>query len=184
MFFVEYQTPFIGKLVLVACDDGLTDCWFERDRFSASHSLGGYKRNGHSPVLEQAIEWLDRYFEGDRPSLWELPLVPKGTEFQLLVREAMLEIPYGETRTYGWIARRIEEKTGKPRSARAVGGAVGRNPLGLIVPCHRVMGAGGNLTGFGGGLSTKIRLLEHEGVDMSGFHMPKVIPNWNDQLDS
>lgn len=184
MFFTEYQTPLIGKLILAASADGLTDCWFEHDRFSKNRSLDGYERNGRFPVLVQVTEWLDRYFAGDKPSPRELLLVPKGTEFQLLVREAMLDIPYGETRTYGWIAQRIEEKTGKPRSARAVGGAVGRNPLGLIVPCHRVMGAGGNLTGFGGGLSTKARLLEHEGVDMSGFHMPKAIPSWNAQLDS
>lgn len=184
MFFTEYQTPIIGKIFLVGSDEGLSDCWFERDRFSDKRSLGGLEQGDGCPVFAQAVEWLDRYFSGDKPLPQELPLLAKGTHFQLLVREAMLEIPYGQTRTYGWIAQRIAEKTGKPRSARAVGGAVGRNPLGLIVPCHRVMGAGGNLTGFGGGLSTKIKLLEHEGVDMSAFHMPKNVPSWNDSLDS
>ena len=94
------------------------------------------------------------------------------TPFQLAVRKAMLDIPYGATATYGDIARRLEAETGRRQSSRAVGGAVGRNPLCIIVPCHRVVGAHGNLTGFGGGIDAKVALLEHEGVDTSAFTRP------------
>ena len=85
----------------------------------------------------------------------------------------MLDIPYGTTTTYGAIAKRLERETGRRQSARAVGGAVGHNPLCIIAPCHRVVGSDGSLTGFGGGIDMKVKLLEHEGVDMDGFYRPK-----------
>ena len=179
MLFTEYDTPIIGRLFLVSDGEGLVECMFEHDRYLAAEKLKDFQRDDRLGLFRQVVDWFDRYFAGERPLPSELALAKSGTEFQMLVRAAMLEIPYGETRTYGWIAERIEEATGKPRSARAVGGAVGRNPLSIIVPCHRVMGAGGNLTGFGGGIATKARLLEHEGVDMSKLHMPKHIPSWN-----
>ena len=183
MYICEYQTPIIGKLILASDGEGLCDCWFENDRFCDREKFCETACRDDLSVFTQARKWLDRYFAKEEPSARELPLAPQGTEFQMLVREAMLEIPYGQTRTYGQLAKAIEERTGKPRSARAVGGAVGRNPLCLIVPCHRVMGAGGNLTGFGGGIATKIRLLEHEGVDVSAFHMPRKVPTWNDAIE-
>ncbi len=114
------------------------------------------------PVFGRARAWLDRYFAGDAPDPRELPLAARATDFQMRVREAMLDIPYGQTTTYGAIARRLERETGRRQSARAVGGAAGRNPLCLIVPCHRVVGANGSLTGFGGGIDMKVKLLEHE----------------------
>lgn len=183
MFYTEYETPIIGKLFLVSDGDGLVECLFEHDRFLATEKVADYRHDRELTLFKKAGEWFDRYFAGERPLPEELLLVESGTEFQMLVREAMLQIPYGQTKTYGWIAQAIEEATGKPRSARAVGGAVGRNPLSIIVPCHRVMGAGGNLTGFGGGIATKAKLLEHEGVDMSAFHMPKNIPSWNAAIE-
>ena len=125
------------------------------------------------PVFEQARNWLDRYFAGDAPDPRELPLAARATAFQLRVREAMLDIPYGQTTTYGAIAKRIEAETGKRQSARAVGGAVGHNPLCLIVPCHRVVGSNGNLTGFGGGMDTKVKLLTHEQAMRDTFKRPK-----------
>ena len=103
----------------------------------------------------------------------ELPLAPRGSSFQRRVWDILTEIPYGQTVTYGQIAKRLAAESGKNMSAQAVGGAVGRNPLCVIVPCHRVMGATGNLTGFGGGIATKVRLLELEQVDMGGFYAPR-----------
>ena len=124
------------------------------------------------PAFAEACAWLDRYFAGEAPDPRELRLVPVGTAFQQAVREAMLEIPYGCTATYGDLARRLERLTGRRQSAQAVGQAVGRNPFCIMVPCHRVMGAAGNLTGFGGGIQAKLALLELEGVDTSAFRWP------------
>ena len=97
----------------------------------------------------------------------------QGSDFRQRVWKILLEIPYGETMTYGDIAHRLAAQSGGRMSAQAVGGAVGHNPIGVIIPCHRVMGAKGNLTGFGGGIATKIKLLEHEKTDMEGFYVPK-----------
>ena len=97
----------------------------------------------------------------------------QGSDFRQRVWKILLEIPYGETMTYGDIAHRLAAQSGGKMSAQAVGGAVGHNPIGVIIPCHRVMGAKGNLTGFGGGIATKIKLLEHEKTDMEGFYVPK-----------
>ena len=127
---------------------------------------------------ELTAELVLRYYENDPwpflehfddKSLWYGP-----AEGQYIKgREAMLDIPYGATTTYGDIANRIASETGKSSSARAVGGAVGHNPLCIIAPCHRVVGADGSLTGFGGGIDMKVKLLEHEGVDLSRFYRPK-----------
>lgn len=107
---------------------------------------------------EVAIQ-VGEYFQGKR-RVFDLPLRPEGTEFQRSVWQALLEIPFGETRSYGWVAQRI----GNPSAVRAVGAANGANPIALIIPCHRVIGADGTLTGYGGGLDIKAKLLEHEGV--------------------
>ena len=109
------------------------------------------------PILEQTKNWLDRYFAGQAPSPDELPLRPEGTPFRQLVWKLLLEIPYGETVTYGDLARKLGCK-----SAQAVGGAVGRNPISILVPCHRVMGAGGKLTDYAGGVEKKEFLLKLE----------------------
>ena len=109
------------------------------------------------------VGWLDRYFRSDHPPMVALPLSPAGTDFQCLVWEILLTIPYGTTRTYGDIAREAADRLGKARmSAQAVGGAVGRNPISIIIPCHRVIGTKGALTGYAGGLAKKEWLLRHE----------------------
>jgi methylated-DNA-[protein]-cysteine S-methyltransferase len=110
-----------------------------------------------TPVLAHAVEQLEEYFAGERRE-FDLPLAPAGTEFQLACWTALAEIPYGETRSYGQQADRI----GKPDRARAVGAANGANPIAIVLPCHRVIGADGSLVGFGGGLETKRRLLDLE----------------------
>lgn len=169
----EYESELIGPLTLASDGESIVGCWFGNDRHFGYGVSGPLEPRDGLPVFDCARAWLDRYFAGEAPDPRVLPLSAGGTPFQLRVREAMLDIPYGETSTYGDIARRIAADTGTKTSARAVGGAVGHNPLCLIVPCHRVVGANGNLTGFGGGIDMKIRLLEHEGTDISQFFRPR-----------
>ena len=173
MYCTDYETPIIGTLTLASDGEGLCGCWFDNDRYFGYGVDGRMVRKDDLAVFEQVRAWLDRYFAGEAPNPRELPLRARATEFQMHVREAMLDIPYGQTTTYGAIAKRIEAETGKRQSARAVGGAVGHNPLCLIVPCHRVVGANDSLTGFGGGIDTKIALLEHEHAMKSTFTRPK-----------
>lgn len=171
--YMEYETGLIGSLFVASNGKGIVGCWFDNDRYFGYGVEGSLTRSDDDPVLVQARVWFDRYFASEAPDPRELPLAARATEFQLRVREAMLDIPYGQTTTYGAIAKRIEKETGRRQSARAVGGAVGHNPLCLIVPCHRVMGADGNLTGFGGGIDTKVALLEHECAMQDSFRRPK-----------
>jgi methylated-DNA-[protein]-cysteine S-methyltransferase len=137
----------IGPLTLV-----------ERDGAIARLSFGAHgPGEPPTPLLARAVAQLEEYFAGERRS-FDLPLAPSGTEFQLACWRALAEIPYGETRSYGEQARHI----GRPDRARAVGAANGANPIAIILPCHRVIGADGSLVGFGGGLDTKRRLLDLE----------------------
>ena len=125
------------------------------------------------PVVELARKWLDIYFSGREPDI-EVPLHLTGTPFQNEVWELLRTIPYGNTVTYGELTKRLAEKKGLPRmSAQATGGAVGRNPVSIIVPCHRVVGADGSLTGYAGGVDKKLKLLELERADMRALYIPK-----------
>lgn len=172
MYLTEYDTGLIGKLTLGADEKGLTGSWFNNDRYYLTGINEPLERADDLPVFHQAFEWLDRYFAGKKPAPAELPLAPRGTAFQQHVWHALANIPYGKVVTYGDVAAEVSLAQGKRTSARAVGGAVGRNPLCVIVPCHRVVGASGSLTGFGGGIPSKVALLEHEGVDASQFKIP------------
>jgi methylated-DNA-[protein]-cysteine S-methyltransferase len=118
-------------------------------------------------VLAAAANWLDSYFAGKRPAIASLPLAPKGSEFRQRVWDILYQIPYGQTLTYGAIAKSIAASTNKAIvAAQAVGGAVGHNPISIIIPCHRVVGTSGSLTGYAGGFDKKIWLLRHEGLDI------------------
>lgn len=120
--------------------------------------------SGH-PLCAQVCRWLDRYFAGEHPAPAELLLAPEGTPFRRLIWSLLLKIPYGQTVSYGALAREAARLLGKERmSAQAVGGAVGANPISIIIPCHRVLGSGGTLTGYAGGLDLKKALLELEGI--------------------
>lgn len=155
-----YHSP-LGEMLL-ACDElGLTGIWFQGAKYEALH-LDPNHQEQEMPILQEAKAWLDRYFAGLAPG--DLPPIHLvGTPFQLLVWELLREIPYGETRTYGELAEQIAQRRGLKRmSAQAVGGAVGRNPLSIMIPCHRVVGADGSLTGYAGGVERKRALLTLE----------------------
>ena len=171
MLYATYETGLVGTLTLTSAGELLDGCWFEaawprvaRGLREPSGCHEPPQRRDDLPAFARATAWLDRYFAGDACDPRDLPLGGELTEFQRLVRDELLDIPYGSTTAYGDIAARIAKRTGRRQSARAVGGAVGRNPLGVIVPCHRVVGADGSLTGFGGGMPAKVALLRHEGV--------------------
>ena len=152
MFCARYDSP-LGPLLLTCEDGGLTGIRFNRQPPDAE--------TGH-PILEQTKRWLDVYFAGNMPEM-DVPVKFYGTPFQQQVWQILLTIPYGENRTYGSIAREMAARTGKEKmSAQAVGQAVGKNPISILVPCHRVMGAGGKLTGYASGLDKKVWLLKHE----------------------
>ena len=149
-YFTRYDSP-MGPLYLRSDGTSLT---------GLSPTLSGAVQDD-LPLFLVARNWLDAYFRGGQPDPRELPLAPPGTDFQKSVWAELLEIPYGESRTYGDIARAL----GIPRGAQAIGQAVGRNPIAIIIPCHRILGIGKKLTGFAWGLEKKKWLLRHEGVD-------------------
>ncbi len=156
----EYHSP-LGRIVLAADDIGLTGLWFEGQKHFGLY-LDAEHEERDLPLFEQTKHWLDAYFSGKEPD-FKPPLHFLGTDFQNEVWELLCAIPYGTTMTYGEIAMRIAERRGISKmSAQAVGGAVGRNEISVIVPCHRVLGANGALTGYAGGLDRKIALLRLE----------------------
>lgn len=168
----HYKSP-LGRILLAGDEDGLTGLWFaEGSRYAGL----GLKKDAHpreTEYFDQTKQWLDFYFSGRDPGFFP-KIHLRGSAFRRRVGEIMCEIPFGETVTYGWIADQIARERGLEKmSTQAVGGAVGHNPIGIIVPCHRVVGANGSLTGYGGGIFRKKALLELEGVDMARFTIPK-----------
>jgi methylated-DNA-[protein]-cysteine S-methyltransferase len=155
-----FESP-IGRLLLTSDGTALTGLYMEPSEEWKSIDSGaeGWPRDAAAEPLRDAVRQLEEYFAGERRT-FDLPLRPQGTAFQRRVWEALVEIPYGRTSSYGELARRIDN----PGAARAVGLANNRNPLSIVVPCHRVIGADGSLTGYGGGLERKRWLLEHEGL--------------------
>lgn len=156
----------LGGMTMSADEFGLTGLWFDGQKnFAGTLSPDAAEEPGY-PVFQQTVEWLSVYFEGRDPgSTPSLHL--KGTPFRKAVWSVLLSIPYGETRTYGEVAEAVSAASGSAHaSPRAVGGAAGHNPISLIVPCHRVIGASGCLTGYAGGLERKARLLAMEGISL------------------
>lgn len=159
----HYYSP-IGRILLAADDIGLTGLWFEGQKYFA-RGLDREHEERETPLSEKAKQWLDIYFQGKEPQ-FEVPLHFMGTEFQKEVWKILCDIPYGNTTTYRKIAEQIAENRGLAHmSAQAVGGAVGHNPISIIVPCHRVVGTNGSLTGYAGGLDKKAELLSLEKAD-------------------
>ena len=159
IYTAHYASP-LGGMTLTSDGMALTGLYFDGERdfpdLSAAHKKD-------LPVFGEVMRWLDLYFAGKEPDFMP-PLAPVGTTFQQAVWEILKTIPYGEITTYGAIAKQLEKNTGRRMSAQAVGGAVGRNPISILIPCHRVIGANGSLTGYAGGLDKKEYLLELEGI--------------------
>ncbi len=167
----KYASPF-GGILLAADEIGMRGLWFDGQKYFA-RDLPAERIEQNIPVLTEAERWLDIYFSGKEPDFLP-PLHPVGSPFRQAVWEILLQIPYGKTVTYGDISKQLAEKTGLERmSAQAVGGAVGHNEISIIIPCHRVVGTNGSLTGYAGGIDKKIRLLELEKTDMSRLFVPK-----------
>ena len=155
------ETP-LGEILLSSDGEALTGLWFEGQKHFGA-GLPAHCEEGSLPVFEETERWLAAYFGGKDPGAAPR-LAPRGTAFQKAVWELLLAIPYGKTVTYGQLAAMVSEQRGSASSARAVGGAVGRNPISLIIPCHRVVGADGQLTGYAGGIEKKRFLLALEGA--------------------
>lgn len=154
VLFAEYASP-VGKLLMLSDGDALTGLY-------VNMAVPEEAVRADSLVLQQTKDWLDRYFRGEKPEM-DIPINPKGTSFQKQVWQILLAIPYGEVRSYGDIAREMAAILGKEKmSAQAVGQAVGSNPISILIPCHRVVGARGQLTGYAWGVEKKAWLLNHE----------------------
>lgn len=171
MTYIQHYASPLGGILLAANDIGLTGLWFDGQKYYADN-LPAEHIERETPILTDAKRWLDVYFTGNEPD-FKPPLHPVGSAFRQKVWKLLLQIPYGQTVTYGELARQLAEKQGAEHmSAQAVGGAVGHNPISLIIPCHRVVGTHGSLTGYAGGIDKKIMLLELEQADMQGFFVP------------
>ena len=172
IYTTHYDSP-LGPLYLAGDEKALVGAWFEGQKYFA-RTLPADHREGETAALQQVKVWLDRYFGGEKPTVEGLPLAPRGSSFQQTIWQLLLEIPYGKVTTYGQLGKEAARRLGRETmSAQAVGGAVGHNPISVIIPCHRVVGSNGSLTGYAGGLDIKIDLLEREGVDMGRLYRPK-----------
>ena len=168
----EYLSP-LGTIYLTSNGEYLTGLWFKDSKDTLKHH-GNFKKKD-LPIFRETIKWLDIYFSGNIPNFTPKYKIDNLTTFRKLVIDIMNKIPYGEVITYNDIAKEIAKKRKITKmSAQAVGGAVGWNPICIIIPCHRVVGANGNLTGYGGGIHNKIKLLKIEKNDMSKFSLPKI----------
>lgn len=156
LFLTHYASP-LGPILLAADETGLTGLWFEGQKYFPSF-LGVDYQEKETPILTETVRWLDVYFSRKDPGFLP-PLHPQGSPFRQTVWDILLTIPRGQTMTYGEIARRLGV-----HSAQAVGGAVGHNPISILIPCHRVVGSDGSLTGYAGGFDRKTRLLQLEGA--------------------
>ena len=167
----EYKSP-LGRMPLAVDEEGLTGAWFEGQKYLPEGVAPENEETALPPVLESACRWLDLYFSGQEPDFMPR-LHLEGTAFRRAVWELLRKIPYGKTTTYGALAKQLAEKQGRPRmSAQAVGGAVGHNRIAILIPCHRVVGTNGSLTGYAGGIDKKEKLLRMEHVNMEQFFVP------------
>ena len=172
MQYTSYYYSPLGDILLAADDIGLTGLWFEGQKYFALN-LSGEHEEKEIPLFKKVKQWLDIYFSGKKPD-FNVPLHFTGTSFQNRVWEILCTIPYGQTVTYAGIAKQIADEKGLLHmSAQAVGRAVGHNEISIIVPCHRVVGTNGSLTGYAGGIDKKIKLLQLEKADVKSFFIPR-----------
>lgn len=166
-----YNSP-LGKILLAGEGASLTGLWFEGQKYFGS-TLAECHQQGELPVFDETARWLDTYFGGREPDFTPSLSIQQSSPFRREVWEIMLKIPYGQTMTYGAIAAELARQRGiEKMSAHAVGGAVSHNPISIIIPCHRVVGTNGSLTGYAGGIDKKVRLLALENADTSKLFIP------------
>ena len=172
IYTTHYKSP-VGDILLASKNNRLIGLWIEGQKYYLSNLKDEIKEED-TEILIKTKEWLDRYFKGEKPSINELDLNPLGSDFRKSVWKILCEIPYGEVITYKDIAVTIAKQKGlKKMSSQAVGGAVSHNPISIIIPCHRVVGSNGSLTGYAGGIDKKVYLLKHEKVNMEKLFIPK-----------
>lgn len=170
IYTTQYHSP-VGKITFAGNENGLIGLWIEGQKYFLGKIKEPMQEKEDLEIFSKTRNWLDRYFHGERPLISEIRLKPEGSVFQKEVWKLLCEIPYGEVTTYGDIAKKVAKKLGKETmSAQAVGGAVGHNPIAIIIPCHRVVGSNGSLTGYAGGIDKKIKLLRHEGFISLEMH--------------
>jgi len=174
MYF-SYQHPSpIGTLMMASDSENIVGLWVEGQKYFGKTVNEPLVHDAHRSEFKDTAKWLDAYFYGENPPLTDVKLAPNGSEFQKCVWQELLNIPYGETTTYGEIGKKVAQIMQKHRiGGQAVGGAVGHNPVSIIIPCHRVVASSGSLTGYAGGLARKIQLLQLEGVNTGKFFVPK-----------
>lgn len=173
IYTTHYAAP-VGDILLASKDNKLIGLWIKGQKDYLESLKERIEENGKDEMLMKAKKWLDRYFHNEKPNIEELDLAPIGSDFRQAVWKILCKIPYGEVVTYNDIAKEIARDRGmKKMSAQAVGGAVGHNPISIIIPCHRVVGTNGSLTGYGGGIEKKVFLLKHEKVNMDNLFIPK-----------
>lgn len=169
----RYNSP-VGTLTLASDGKSLCGLWLDGQKYHGATLPSMPVEDDSAKPFADARSWLDAYFAGENPPIDRVPLAPIGSDFRQRVWRILTEIPYGQTTSYGAIAKQVAQETGRAHMASlAVGGAVGHNPISIIIPCHRVVGADGSLTGYAGGLERKIALLQLEGVDMDRLYRPK-----------
>lgn len=174
-YLTHYRSP-LGAITLASDGQALTALWFDGQKYDRDIIEKDTIKKDDLPIFDETRKWLDLYFQGKSPGFTPRIRVD-GSDFHRIVSDIMLEIPFGKTTTYGAIAAEAAKRLGrKHMSAQAVGGAVGRNSISVIIPCHRVVGTNGSLTGYAGGIDKKIKLLELEKADMTGFFVPKKTP--------
>ena len=171
MIFIQHYDSPLGGILLAADEIGLVGLWFDGEKYFADHLPGEYTER-ETPILSETKRWLDVYFAGSEPDFTP-PLHPIGSPFRQEVWALLRQIPYGQTTSYGALARQLAEQRGLAHmSAQAVGGAVGHNAISIIIPCHRVVGSNGSLTGYAGGIERKIELLTLEKACMDSLFVP------------
>ncbi len=171
MTYIHKLNTQIGPITLASDGTYLTGLWLDGQKYYASTVKEKIVKT-NLKIFKETEKWLKEYFEGKEPKT-KLKLKLEGSSFRKDVWNILLEIPYGKVITYGDIAKKLEKKYKRKMSAQAVGGAVGHNPISIIVPCHRVVGTNGSLTGYAGGIDKKIKLLKLENVNMTGLFIPK-----------
>ena len=173
VYTTHYKSP-VGDILLASKDNKLIGLWIEGQKHYLSNLKEEKQENDKEEILIKTKKWLDRYFKAEKPSIKELELNPIGSKFREQVWKILCDIPYGQVITYNDIAKEIAKQRGMKRmSAQAVGGAVGHNPISIIIPCHRVIGTNGSLTGYAGGINKKVFLLKHEKVNMESLYIPE-----------